>query len=274
MGVSSIEDALNGHVHSCSPKKHMKPAKFQYKQREFWGLVENDSVRILKAPPYRKIEVSGRSLPLDKVRLRPPAEPSKIILAGLNYKDHAKEMGMKIPREPVIFLKAPSSLIAAEERIVFPPEVTRLDYEAELALVIKKKAKAVKEKEAQHYILGFTCLNDVTARGLQKKDAQWTRAKSFDTFCPLGPWLETKLDPRALKIRSYLNGALKQHSSTANFIFPVHYLVSFVSRVMTLLPGDVISTGTPAGVGRMKEYDIIEVEIEGIGRLRNSVGAR
>ena len=195
--------------------------------------------------------------------------PSKIILAGLNYRDHARELKMKIPRQPVIFLKPPTTLIGHKANIIYPKGVRRLDYEAELALIIKTKARNVSVKEAKKYILGFTCLNDVTARDLQKKDGQWTRAKSFDTFCPLGPRIKSGLDVSDLRIQAYLNGKIKQNSSTRHFIFSPEYLVSFVSKVMTLLPGDIISTGTPAGVGPMKRGDKIEVSIEGIGSLIN-----
>jgi 2-keto-4-pentenoate hydratase/2-oxohepta-3-ene-1,7-dioic acid hydratase in catechol pathway len=178
---------------------------------------------------------------------------------------------MKVPKEPIIFLKPSSSLAAHKDSIVYPESVGRLDYEAELALVIKRKAKNIPKNKAKDYILGYTCLNDITARDLQAKDGQWTRAKSFDGFCPLGPWLETGIEPSSLRIASYLNGVLKQYSNTANFIFPVDYLVSFISRVMTLSPGDVISTGTPYGVGSMQRGDTIEVDIENIGRLKNHV---
>ena len=198
-------------------------------------------------------------------------KPSKIILAGLNYRDHARELKMKIPKAPVIFLKPPTTLISHKGSIIYPQGVKRLDYEAELALVIKRKARNVSVKEAKSCILGFTCLNDVTARDLQKKDGQWTRAKSFDTFCPIGPVIKTGLDTSNLAIQAYLNGKLKQNSNTGDFIFSPQYLVSFISKVMTLLPGDVVSTGTPAGVGPMKKGNQVEVRIEGVGSLINYV---
>jgi len=205
------------------------------------------------------------------MRILSPVQPSKIILVGLNYRDHARELRMAIPKEPVIFLKPPTAVIANAGNIIYPSGVKRLDYEAELALVVKKTARNIPAKSAKNYILGYTCLNDVTARDLQKKDGQWTRSKSFDTFCPIGPWIETKLDPSNLRIQCRLNDKLKQDSSTANFIFPVEYLVCFISRIMTLFPGDVISTGTPVGVGPMQPGDRVEVEIEGIGKLFNQV---
>ena len=197
--------------------------------------------------------------------------PTKIILAGLNYRDHAKEMKMKIPKEPVIFLKPATTLIGHQDEIIYPPGVKRLDYEAELAVVIKKRARNVSLQQAKEYILGYTCLNDVTARDLQKKDGQWTRAKSFDSFCPVGPCLATDLDTSDLRIQAYLNGKLKQDSTTSQLIFSVEYLVFFVSKIMTLLPGDIISTGTPPGTSPMHPGDTIEVKIEGVGTLRNYV---
>lgn len=190
------------------------------------------------------------------------------MLVGLNFKDHAKELNMKIPKTPIIFLKPPSSLIGHRDFIIYPSEVKRLDYEAELCFIIKEKCKNVSVKKAKEYILGFSCLNDVTARDIQKKEGQWTRAKSFDTFCPLGPWIETEVkDVLNLDIKLYLNDKLKQDSNTKNFIFTPYELLSFISKCMTLLEGDIISCGTPAGVGSMKKGDKVCVEIEGIGRL-------
>lgn len=250
----------------------MRLVKFIYKKIAGWGVAEEDRIRVLKSPPFSRIILSKQSVPLGKVRFLPPAEATKIVLVGLNYRDHARELKMKIPREPIIFLKPPTTLIGHKSRIAYPPGVKRLDYEAELAVVIKKEAKNVPEKKVKNYLLGYTCLNDVTARHIQKRDVQWSRAKSFDTFCPLGPWVQTRVGPSGLRIRSYLNGVIKQDSSTSNFIFRLNYLVSFISRVMTLLPGDVISTGTPPGVGPMRRKDKVEIEIEGIGKLVNYVG--
>jgi len=191
----------------------------------------------------------------------------------LNYKNHAKELKMKIPENPILFLKPPTTLIGHNAAIHYPQGVKQVDYEGELALVIKKKAKNISQKKTEDYILGYSCLNDVTARDVQSQDIQWTRAKSYDTFCPLGPWIETSLNPSALGIKTFVNGKQKQNSCTSHFIFSIYYLISFISQVMTLIPGDVISTGTPPGVGPMKVGDVVEVEIEGIGRLRNKVGS-
>jgi len=242
-----------------------------YKKEELWGILDDNNIRVLKNPPYQKIQPTFRRIPVSRVKLLVPAIPTKVILAGLNYKDHARELKMKIPKEPVIFLKPPTAVIGHSDPITYPKGVKRLDYEAELAVVIKKRIKDIEAKEAKKYILGYTCLNDITARDLQEKDGQWTRAKSFDTFCPIGPWVETDFNPAKAKIRLYVNGKAKQDSSTSNFIFSVDYLVSFVSKIMTLLPGDVISSGTPPGVGPLKKKDTVEVEIEGIGRLKNRI---
>jgi 2-keto-4-pentenoate hydratase/2-oxohepta-3-ene-1,7-dioic acid hydratase in catechol pathway len=190
---------------------------------------------------------------------------------GLNYRDHAEEVRLPIPDEPLLFLKPVSSVIGPGDAIVIPPESSRVDYEAELAVVIGKTARRVTSEEAPEYILGYTCLNDVTARDLQAKDKQWTRGKSFDTFCPIGPWVETELDPSNLQIELYLNGEQKQASRTSKLIFDVFHLVEFISCVMTLEPGDVIATGTTSGIGRMKPGDTVEVRIEGIGSLTNPV---
>ncbi|MBN1762048.1 MAG: fumarylacetoacetate hydrolase family protein [Methanomicrobia archaeon] len=198
-------------------------------------------------------------------------QPTKVVLVGLNYKDHAKELKMPLPDEPILFLKPPTALIGPEDYIVYPAQTRRVDYEAELAVVLKDPCKNIEPNEVTEYVEGFTCLNDVTARDMQSKDVQWTRAKSFDTFCPVGPRIVTDIDPNNVKIQSYLNGELRQDSSTSNFIFTVEELVSFISKVMTLQQGDIIATGTPSGIGAMQKGDTIEIKIEGIGTLRNYV---
>lgn len=209
-----------------------------------------------------------------QVKLLSPCFPTKIVAIGLNYKDHAEELGLALPEEPLLFLKPSSSVIGPCDTIFMPPQSNRVDYEAELAVVIAKTARDVAAFEASDYILGYTCLNDVTARDLQSKDGQWTRAKGFDTFCPIGPWIETDLDPSDLDIALFLNGELKQHSRTSNLVFDPFQLVEFVSHIMTLMPGDVIATGTTSGIGPMKPGDQVEVRIEGIGSLINSVDSR
>jgi len=201
-------------------------------------------------------------------------EPSKIVCVGLNYRDHAAELKMPTPEYPIIFLKPPTALIGHDQAIIYPKKETEeLHYEAELAMIVKKEAHRIGEKEAAKYILGFTCANDVTARDLQRADGQWTRAKSFDTFCPVGPTIVSGIDPNDLAIKLYLNGKIKQDSRTSQMVFRPAFLISFISRIMTLLPGDIILTGTPAGVGPMEVGDVVEVEIEEIGRLKNGVVA-
>ncbi len=210
-----------------------------------------------------------RSYPLEKARLLSPVMPSKVVAVGLNYRDHAEELDMALPDEPLLFLKPPSSVIGPDAEIILPPESKRIDYEAELAIVIGKPASRVPVGEAAEHIFGYTCLNDVTARDLQQKDGQWTRAKGFDTFCPLGPWIETELDTADLSIELYLNGKRKQASRTSELIFGPNELVAFISHIMTLQAGDVIATGTTSGIGPMTAGDEVEVRIEGIGSLRN-----
>lgn len=206
---------------------------------------------------------------LSEINVLPPVEPSKIVCVGLNYRDHARELNMEIPEEPVLFLKPPTSVIGHLDTIIYPQSSKQVDYEAELAVVISKKAHFVKLENADQFIGGYTLLNDVTARDLQSKDIQWTRAKSFDTFCPLGPCIETELNPSNQKISLQLNDEIKQSSNTKNMIFSPQRLVNFISNIMTLYPGDIIATGTPPGVGPMKVGDTVEVKVDGIGVLKN-----
>jgi 2-keto-4-pentenoate hydratase/2-oxohepta-3-ene-1,7-dioic acid hydratase in catechol pathway len=197
--------------------------------------------------------------------------PTKIIAIGLNYLDHAKELKMDIPDQPLIFMKPTTTVIGSEDAIILPPQTKELNYEGELAVVIKEKVKNVSKDAAQRFIAGYTCANDVTARDLQRIDGQWTRSKSFDTFCPLGPRIVSDIDPKQLSIITRVNSVVRQDSNTGNMIFDVFELVSFISEIMTLLPGDVIITGTPPGVGLLEAGDVVEVEIEGIGILKNTV---
>ncbi|MGC8908454.1 MAG: fumarylacetoacetate hydrolase family protein [Desulfomonilaceae bacterium] len=246
----------------------MKIVRFLSGEKALTGKLVGDSILPLDDSPD-----TWRYL-LGAVKLLPPCTPSKVVAIGLNYRDHAEELGLALPEEPLLFLKPPSSIIGPGETILAPPQSKRVDYEAELAVVISRTARQVKAEKAADYILGYTCLNDVTARDLQSKDGQWTRAKGFDTFCPIGPWIETDLDPSDLEISLYLNDELKQHSRTSNLIFDPFRLVEFVSHVMTLTPGDVIATGTTSGIGPMRPGDKVEVRIEGIGSLFNFVEAR
>jgi 2-keto-4-pentenoate hydratase/2-oxohepta-3-ene-1,7-dioic acid hydratase in catechol pathway len=236
-----------------------------------YGVIDGDMITGLAAPPYEGIELTHNFYRPTDMRLLAPCVPSKIIALGVNYRSHGEEMSHRVPTEPLIFLKPPTAVIGHEESIVYPPSSERVDYEGELGVVIKSMAHNVPEKRAADYILGYTCCNDVTARDLQARDKQWTRAKSFDTFAPIGPCIETELDPADLKLETRLNGVVKQSTSTSELVFPVNTLVSFISQVMTLLPGDVIATGTPSGIGPMQPGDIVEVTIENIGTLRNYV---
>jgi 2-keto-4-pentenoate hydratase/2-oxohepta-3-ene-1,7-dioic acid hydratase in catechol pathway len=252
----------------------MKIVRFEMAGRTGYGILKGEQIEVLWATPYEGgfKNTTGEVLSLPEVQLLSPCEPSKIVALGLNYLDHAQEFGHALPAEPLIFLKPSTSVIGPEEDIVYPRMSRRLDYEAELAVVIGRPARHVREADFRDYVLGYTCINDVTARDLQKKDGQFTRSKSFDTFAPLGPWIETELpDPDNLTVETYLNGQRRQHSNTSNLVFPVGTLVSFISKIMTLLPGDVIATGTPAGIGPMQEGDVVEVRVEGIGTLRNRV---
>ena len=216
--------------------------------------------------------LSDQAVDLNQVRLLAPVVPSKIVCIGRNYVEHAAELGHKMPDEPLLFLKAPSSVIGDGDTIELPPESQQVDHEGELGVVIRRRARNIaNDDDPLSYVLGYTCVNDVTARDLQRKDVQFTRAKSFDTFCPVGPYLVTDLDPSDLEVTTRLNGAIKQRARTSTMAFPVPFLIRYISRIMTLNPGDLIATGTPAGVSKLKDSDRVEVEVEGIGVLRNPV---
>lgn len=250
----------------------MRYLRFHHKDFVGYGRLEGDLIRAIEGDLFGTYKVTETTVPFAAARLLAPCLPTKIVAIGVNYKDHAAEFKKEPPSEPLLFLKPPSALLAPEEAIVYPEEVTkRVDYEGELAVVIKKRARHVTIEQAAAAIFGYTCCNDVTARDLQKKDGQWSRAKGFDTFCPLGPVIATDVEPSHLRIRTLLNGDVKQDAPVSAMLFDVPTLVSYVSKVMTLLPGDVITTGTPAGVGPMQRGDVVEVWIEGIGRLRNRV---
>jgi 2-keto-4-pentenoate hydratase/2-oxohepta-3-ene-1,7-dioic acid hydratase in catechol pathway len=235
---------------------------------------DEERVFLVEGDIFSNHQIAPQSYATTKVRILPPCEPTKIVCVGLNYRDHALELKKQLPREPVLFLKPPTSVIGCCDYILYPPCTGDLHYEAELAVVIGKRAKNVAESDSLDYVFGYTAGNDVTARDLQNKDSQWTRAKSFDTFCPLGPWIETDIvDPGNLDITLRLNGDIKQKSNTSNLVFGVRFLVHYISSIMTLLPGDVIMTGTPGGIGPMTVGDEVGVSIEQIGTLRNYVGA-
>ncbi len=246
--------------------------RFNLEEKESWGrLMNKETMRLLRGNPLDGFEEEEAVVSLANVRLLPPASPSKIVAIGLNYRDHAEEVKLKLPEEPLIFLKPSTAVIAPGEPIVIPSMSQRVDYEGELGVVIGKRAKDVSKDDAGAFIAGYVCFNDVTARDLQYKDKQWTRAKSFDTFAPLGPFLVRGVDPSDLALTTKLNGKVMQSTRTSQLIFPVKTLVAFISRVMTLLPGDVIATGTTSGIGPMQPGDEVTVTIEEIGSLTNPV---
>jgi len=249
----------------------MKIVRFTIDGRAKYGILSNETIQTIEGKPFRHIKLSTRHYRLSEVKLLAPCTPSKIVALGLNYRSHTEEVRADIPAEPLIFLKPPTAVIGPEDNIVLPPSSTRVDYECELAVVMKKLAWQVSREKAFDYVLGYTCFNDVSARDHQRNDVQWTRAKSFDTFAPLGPCIETELDPANVTLETYLNGELKQRGNTSDLIYTVPELISFISHIMTLLPGDIIATGTPSGIGPMHHGDTVEIKIESIGTLRNYV---
>ncbi len=226
----------------------------------------------IEGTPWHGYNVTSEFFTPGEVNFLPPVLPSQIIGIGLNYLDHIKELDHTFPEDPVIFFKSITSLTGPGGAIRLPSQSKRVDYEAELAIIIGKKTWQVSESDAEQHIAGYTCLNDVTARDLQKKDGQWCRAKSFSTFCPVGPGITQGVDPQKLRIRLFQNGTLRQDSNTSQLLFPPAQLVSFISQVMPLYPADIIATGTPSGIGPMQKGDTIEIEIEDVGRLINNVG--
>lgn len=251
----------------------MKYVRFWLGQELRCGILSGDRINVLQGDFMMECSPTDCVVGLSEVRLVAPCSPSKAVCVGLNYRDHAEEMKSELPVEPLIFLKPSSALNDPEGEIVYPSISKNLHHEAELAVVIGKTARHVSASDAYHYVLGYTCANDVTARDIQKGDGQWTRGKGFDSFLPLGPCIETELDPHVLAIKGWVNGQLRQSSNTRNLIFQIPYLVEFISKVMTLYPGDVILTGTPSGVGSMEVNDMVSVEIEGIGSLTNRIVA-
>lgn len=239
-----------------------------------YGILDTEGIREISGEPWGRWTEGHTRWTLKVVRLLAPCEPSKIVCVGRNYAAHAAEMGNELPKEPLIFLKPPSSLIGPEEAIVLPKVSNRVEHEGELGVVIGKTcAQLDDQQDALSYVFGYTCLNDVTARDLQKADVQFTRAKGFDTFCPVGPHIETQFDPKDALVECRVNGERRQSGSTLLMTYPVASMVRWISRVMTLMPGDLIATGTPAGVGPLVAGDIVEVSVAGIGLLRNPVHA-
>jgi 2-keto-4-pentenoate hydratase/2-oxohepta-3-ene-1,7-dioic acid hydratase in catechol pathway len=249
----------------------MKIVRFAADGKIRYGVLTGQSIQGIQGKPFGKIKLTAERYQLDRVKLLAPGTPSKIVALGLNYRSHAEEVKSTLPNAPLIFLKPSTAVIGPEDSIIYPPSSTQVDYEGELGVVIKKTAWGVAKEKALDYILGYTCFNDVTARDHQRSDGQWTRGKSFNTFAPMGPCIETELDLDNVVIETYLNGELKQRGSTRDLIYSVPELVSFISNVMTLLPGDVIATGTPSGIGPMVPGDTVEIKIAPIGTLRNYV---
>lgn len=236
------------------------------------GVIEGNEVREIPGRLWTTREPIGPSWPLNSVKLLPPCTPSKIVCVGRNYFEHAKELGNEAPKEPLIFLKPPSSVVAPDEPIVIPRISKRVDYEGELAAIVGRRCQNLQPNEnISPYILGYTCLNDVTARDLQKLDVQFTRAKGFDTFCPLGPVIETSLDLAEATVETFVNGTRKQYGHTSEMVFSLDVIIRYIVQVMTLEPGDVIATGTPSGVGSLVAGDVVEVSVSGVGTLRNPV---
>jgi 2-keto-4-pentenoate hydratase/2-oxohepta-3-ene-1,7-dioic acid hydratase in catechol pathway len=258
----------------------MRIVRFLARGRARYGILDRNLIRGLRGSPYLHFHhlnsssvFDGSSYALDKVRLLAPCLPSKIVCLGLNYRSHIEEMKLPMPSVPLIFLKPSTAVIGPGDKIILPPDWKRIDYEGELGVVLGKKAKDVPEETAKEYMLGYTCFNDVSDRQAQAADGQWTRAKGYDTFAPIGPWIETEVNPDNLKLETYLNGELRQSASTSDLLFGISKLINFISGIMTLLPGDVIATGTPSGVGPMNPGDVVEVRIENIGTLKNFIGS-
>jgi 2-keto-4-pentenoate hydratase/2-oxohepta-3-ene-1,7-dioic acid hydratase in catechol pathway len=254
----------------------MRIARYGYEGTVRYGVIDaaNGTVREIAGEPFDGIRETKIAHRLEDVLLLAPVSPGKIVAVGLNYRDHAKEVGMLIPEEPLLFLKASSAVIGPGADIVYPRQSKHVDYEAELAVVIGRRAKDVTAGDAAGYIFGYTCINDVTARDLQIKDVQFARSKGFDTFAPIGPWIVTDIDPSALPIRCLVNGEQRQAGNTRDMGSDVFRLVEYISSNMTLYPGDVIATGTPSGVGRLHPGDVVTVEVGGIGSLTNRVVER
>ncbi len=249
----------------------MKIVRFAADNKVRYGILEGESIQAVEGKPYRHLALTDHYYKLGEVRLLAPCAPSKIVALGLNYRNHAAEVKAPLPDAPLIFLKPSTAVIGPEDNIIYPSSSARVDYEGELGVVIKKPVWRVSTEKALDYVLGYTCFNDVTARDLQRHDSQWTRAKGFDTFAAIGPCIETELDHGNADLETYLNGERKQYTNTSDLIYSVPELIAFISSVMTLLPGDIIATGTPSGIGPMYPGDTVEIKIGAIGTLRNHV---
>jgi 2-keto-4-pentenoate hydratase/2-oxohepta-3-ene-1,7-dioic acid hydratase in catechol pathway len=251
----------------------MKTVRFKVDETEHYGILDGNVITKLAQEPYDRIMPLDKTYDLNEVKLLAPCTPTKIVALGLNYKSHAEETHNPVPESPIIFIKPTTCIIGPEDNIVYPPSTTRVDYECELGVVIGKRMRMAAIDDVLDYVFGYTCVNDVTARDHQRDDVQWTRGKGHDTFGPIGPCIETELDPGNVVVSTYLNNELKQQQNTSDLIFSVPEMISFISGVMTLLPGDIIATGTPSGIGPMKPGDTVEIKIDPIGVLRNYVVA-
>jgi 2-keto-4-pentenoate hydratase/2-oxohepta-3-ene-1,7-dioic acid hydratase in catechol pathway len=250
----------------------MRFVRYQYgSDAPCYGWILEDRVGPVDGSPFSDYRRMNASLPIEAVRLLAPVEPSKIICVGRNYAEHAREHGAEVPQIPLLFLKPPTALIGPGANIVLPPQSQQVEHEAELAVVIGKVGRWIPVDRSNEYIFGYVAANDVTARDLQQRDGQWTRGKGFDTFCPVGPWIETELNPADVLVTCRVNDEMRQMASTREMVFTVPQLIAYASSIMTLLPGDILLTGTPAGVGPLKAADVVEVTVEGIGTLRNPV---
>lgn len=254
----------------------MKVCRIEYQTKARYAVLRDSKVYPLPEEySFEPVEHLDEDAALDlaEVKLLASVAPSKVVCVGRNYREHAAELGNKMPDEPLLFLKAPSAVIASDDEIELPRASEQVEHEGELGVVIGRLARKIPANDDPlSYVFGYTCVNDVTARDLQRKDVQFTRGKSFDTFCPVGPWIETEIDPGSVTVQTRLNGELKQKGNTADMAFPVAFLIRYISEIMTLYPGDLIATGTPAGVSRMQPGDTVEVEVTGIGILRNRIG--
>lgn len=252
----------------------MRIVRYQYKnEKPKFGWLLEDKIGEITGDIFGAYKRKKAQTPLSDVSLLPPSQPTKIICVGRNYVDHAKELGNEVPKVPLIFLKPPSAIIGSGDSIVLPPQSQQVEHEGELVTVIGKRGHNATAEEAPDYIFGYTIGDDITARDLQRTDDQWTRAKGFDTFCSIGPWIDTEFDPSDAVLTCRVNGQMRQMASTRDMVFNVGVLVAYVSSIMTLEPGDLLFTGTPAGVGKLEDGDVVDVEIEGLGKLSNPVKA-
>lgn len=252
-------------------EREMKIVRYRIGGKKEYGIWQGENIQALAESPFPRIKKAERYHKMTDVRLLAPCKPSKIIALGSNYRSHCEETNLPVPTVPIMFFKPSTSVIGPEDNIIYPHGVKRFDYEAEVAVVISRRAFKVAMEKALNYVLGYTCLNDVSARDWQTNDNQWARPKGSDTYAPIGPCIETEADPNNLRVESYLNGVRKQQGNTSDLVFKIPELISYITETITLLPGDIIATGTPGGIGPMKVGDVIEIRMDAVGTLRNYV---